>query len=103
MVLIALWVGKSKPPMNAFLTPMVEQLSKLEREGGIMHSIPNETTRVTVLAFTMDLRAKVNARLTDVLPYEQNIYCCVIRRMFSITLGVAVKRDAQYVMLKMFT
>jgi hypothetical protein len=67
MVLIALRVGKSKLPINAFLTPMVEQLSKLEREGGIMHSIPNEITCVTVLAFTMDLRAKVNTCLTDVL------------------------------------
>jgi hypothetical protein len=59
MVLVAIWVGKSKPPMNAFLSPMVDQLRKLEKEGGVMHSLPHEKTRACVLAFTMDLRAKV--------------------------------------------
>ena len=75
MILLAVWVGKTKPDMNAFLEPLTVQLAILENQGGLLSSINQAHIRVTVLLFTMDMRAKV----------FQNIYSSL--NLYNVFLG----------------
>lgn len=73
MILIGLWVGRVKPPMNAFLRPLAMQLRQLEKGVRLHDSTREFNARVCALTFTMDLKSKVLTIVLWVL-YSLTLY-----------------------------
>ena len=61
ILLNAIWFGKSKPGMNTFLKPFVEECKKLEQEGFTIHS-EAQTRKVFAVVLSADSPARAIVR-----------------------------------------